>query len=353
MHKTLGIAGMLTLALFVACGSDASNEDMQQPLSDAGDESDRRPDDRADADGQPDAAALPDDGGAVTRGFQIKSKSVVIEPSQEITYCFRFMTPNTETLPIKKWKSVMTPGVRFMMLFVGGERGGSDSLSASCPDFKNASASNPPVWAYSSYDAESELVFPSDDGTGKPLGFELPAEKDSYMMIHHVNTTTQPLTAYVMLSAEALPEGAEYTKTSTFLAYNAALAIPGSSTNHVESRACDTLPDTKFWSMGMHAHKQATKLTAKNGTSAGGSVAYETSDWSNPLQKTWASNPFYAFDQGKLSFECTYTNPTNRTIRAGNSFSTDEMCMVTGYYFPATNPALCFCPEGLPGCVNL
>ena len=299
MRKTsgLGLVG-ITLAAFVACGSDESNDQpySDQPVSDAGTGSDTgvRPDDRADANAQPDVGGTPDGGGAVPRGFQLQSKDVVIPPSQQFTYCFFFTTPNTETLAINKWKSVMTPGVRFMALFVGGERGPAGI--ASCPNLSNSSASLVPAWAYSSYMAESELAFPSDDGTGMPLGFELPAQKEAYLMMHYVNETAQPITAHVTLTAEALPEGAAFTKTSTFLTYNSAIKIPALATNHIESRTCNTLPDTKFWSMGMHAYKKAVKMTVKNGTSASANIAYQSSDWANPTQKTWPSNPFYTFD---------------------------------------------------------
>ncbi|MBN9165400.1 MAG: hypothetical protein J0I07_30840 [Myxococcales bacterium] len=348
MRKTLGVAG-ITLAMFVACGSDESNS---QPVADAGTGSDGgvRPDDRADADVQPDGGATPDGGGPAPRGFQIQSKDVVIQPSQEITYCYHFTTPNTETLAVNKWKSVMTPGVRFMALFLGGSGQGPGTLTAACPDISNASASNVPMWAYASYKAESELAFPSDDGTGKPLGFELPPGKEAYLMMHHVNATEQPITAHVTLNAEALPEGAAFTKTSTFVTYNSSIAIPSPSTNHVESKTCDTLPDTKFWSMGMHAHKQAVRMTVRNGTSASGNIAYESSEWANPAQKTWPANPFYTFDQGKLTYECVYANQTGRTIKAGNSFTVEETCMATGYYFPATKPVLCYCLDS--GCLN-
>lgn len=344
----------ITLAAFVACGSDESKN---QPLADAGSGSDGgvsdggvRPDDSPDADVLPDAA----DGDApVPRGFQIQSKDVTVQPSQEVTYCYYFTTPNTETLAIHKWKSAMTPGVRSMALFIGGTDGASGTISAICPSIKNASVSNSPVWAYASYEADGELAFPSDDGTGKPLGFELPPGKPAYLVMHHVNATSQPITAHVTLNAEALPEGVAFTKTSTFVTYNDDLAIPANSTNFVASKTCDTLPDTRFWFMSMHTHKQAVRTTVKNGTSASSNIAYDSADWADPVQKTWPANPFYAFDPGKLTFECAYTNPTNRTITSGDGTTTDEKCMVTSYYFPATKPVLCFCPEALSGCVAL
>ena len=43
----------------------------------------------------------------------------------------------------------------------------------------------------------------------------------------------------------------------------------------------------------------------------------------------------------RLSYSCTYSNPTNRTIRSGDSVSTDEECVAVGYFFPATSSFVC------------
>lgn len=58
--------------------------------------------------------------GPAPPGFQIQSKDANIPPSLEVTYCYHFETPNTETLPIHKWKAALPPGVHAMELFVGG-----------------------------------------------------------------------------------------------------------------------------------------------------------------------------------------------------------------------------------------
>ncbi|MDF2696980.1 MAG: hypothetical protein K0S65_5363 [Labilithrix sp.] len=350
MRKPLGLTA-IALAVFVACGGDGPSD----PLVEAGTEADGgvSPDDLAKADASSDAATTPDVDAAVPYGFEIQSKEVTIQPSQEITYCYHFKTPNTETLAISKWKSVVTPGVTFMALFLGGSTEAPGTITAAgCGGPKNASASDPPIWAYASYAAASELAFPSDDGTGKPLGFELAPGKPAYMMMRHKNETGQPITAHVTLSAEALPAGADFTKTSTFVTFNDDLAIPKFTPDHLASKTCDTLPDTRFWFMSVHTHKQGIGTIVKDGTSASVDIAYESTSWAAPLQKTWPGSPFYAFDQGKLTFECKYNNPTNRTITTGNSTATDEICMVTGYYFPATKPTTCYCPSGFSSCVN-
>jgi hypothetical protein len=55
-----------------------------------------------------------------------------------------------------------------------------------------------------------------------------------------------------------------------------------------------------------------------------------------------------------MTWECTYTNlgdNQDRTVRAGSSAKTDEMCMMTGYYFPASGPRGCVMDNGSCTCL--
>ena len=64
-------------------------------------------------------------------------------------------------------------------------------------------------------------------------------------------------------------------------------------------------------------------------------MVFDGHDWEHPRRRrAWAA-PFYRFASGKLTYECTYDNPTTNEIKTGDSAATDEMCMATGYYFPA------------------
>ncbi|MBX3221307.1 MAG: hypothetical protein KF795_12360 [Labilithrix sp.] len=349
MRKSFGWI-VVTFAVVVACGSDASDSSPSPADADAGMDAGGGggPDD-AGADARPDVAAPPDADGAPPRGVQIQSKEWDLMPEQEVTACYHFATPNAETLPINKWKGVMTPGVRSMEVYIGGSNQPPGTLTAACPTIAGASVSNSPVWVFTANAAASELAFPTDDGTGKALAFELPAEARGYVSMHLVNPTAQPLKAHVTLLAEALPEGAAYTKTAPFITYDDAIQIPPFATNHLESGTCDTLPDTHFWAMTMRTHKQGTRMTVKNGAAIDSNVAYESTTHASPTQKTWPK-PFFTFDENKLRFECTYTNMTNRTISAGESRATDETCRARGYYFPATKDVSCYCLAA--GCVN-
>ena len=74
-----------------------------------------------------------------------------------------------------------------------------------------------------------------------------------------------------------------------------------------------------------------------------------SNDWEHPGNAAFDAPTFYEFSSGKLTWECTYMNTgdnAGRTITAGQSARTDEMCMATGYYFPAIGPRGCVMDSG-------
>ena len=284
------------------------------------------------------------------RGFQITSADITIMPGQEITYCYYFRTPNTEPMAISKWKSVMTQGSHHMIMYTTTtDVMPPGSFSASnCG--QSTSTTNPAIWTYAAQNIETEIQLPLDDGGGKPLAQLINPNTPAYFQMHYLNPSDAPIVVHVTLNANALDVGAPYTLTAPFITHNFGIRIPPMSVGYTETKTCTTPTNTKFWMLSTHAHKQAVKTKVTNGTPASTNVAFESTDWEHPGSKSWSGAPFYTFDNNQLTFSCTYDNPTTREIRFGQSAATDEMCMATGYFFPAAGPVTCACVAG--GCGN-
>jgi hypothetical protein len=311
----------LLLAAVAACGTDHETDPMT-------------------GGGTPDAPTGID---PPARGFQVASPDVTIMPGQEVTYCYYFRTPNTETMVIKKWSSVMTPGSHHMIMYSTASDAmppGTISTSA-CGNF---AASNAPSWTYSAQTPTNELALPADDGTGLPLGQEIAAGTPAYFQMHYLNATDAPLKAHVVLNAEAFDAGVAYTKTAPYVTYNSKISIAPNAVGDVESQTCAVPAGLKFWLVSTHAHQQAVKTAVKDGQPASTAVAFTSNDWQHPGAATWMTAPFFTFSTNKLTYECTYNNTgpnAATTVVAGPSAVTNEMCMATGYFFPATKPLLC------------
>jgi hypothetical protein len=142
----------------------------------------------------------------------------------------------------------------------------------------------------------------------------------------------------VTITAQALNRGVQYTASGTYVTYNANISIPPQTSGDVESKTCPVPPGAQFWRMTTHAHKQAVRTVVLDNLD----VVFESTDWQNPGSQEWPAAPFFTFASNALTYACTYDNPTNRTITAGDSSATDEQCMAIGHYFPACLSRYCF-----------
>ena len=294
--------------------------------------------------GSGDPGGAPDSGVAPpARGFQVASPEVTIMPGQEITYCYYFPTPNTEPMVIKKWSSVMTPGSHHMIMYAttGDDMPPGTITTDACGGF---GTKNIPSWTYAAQTPTNEIALPTDDGNGMPLGQEIAAGTPAYFQMHYLNASDAPVKAHVTLNAEAYDVGVPYTRTAAYVTYNSNISIQPHEVGHVESQTCNVVPNTRFWLLSTHAHKQAVKTDIKDGMPASTTVAFTSTDWEHPGEMMFTAAPYYTFSTGKLTYECTYDNTgdnAGKTVVAGPSAVTNEMCMATGYYFPATKPMLC------------
>ena len=277
-----------------------------------------------------------------SRGFRIVSPDVNLMPGEEATYCYFFHTPNTEPLAIKHWKSDMTPGSHHMIMFMTTtDAGPVDTVSKGDCGFGIAGGGT--IWTYAAQQPQAEVALPLDDGAGKPLAQDIPANAPAFFQMHYLNASDQPMIVHVQLDAEALEAGVQYTKTAAFVTYNSQLQIPANAVNFSQSATCNVPATAKFWLMSTHAHKQAVKTEVKDG----GSTMFTSTDWEHPGAASFMEpSTFYKFASNKITYSCTYTNPTNNVIVAGPSAATNEMCMASGYYFPATAPLFCLDSQG-------
>lgn len=279
--------------------------------------------------------------------FTITSTDITLPAGAEITKCFYFHTPNTTALAVNKWTSHMTPGSHHMIMFLGSATQPADgTIDDNCGIGGGAvSASNIPVWVYSSQMPDQTETLPTDDGGGKPLAQNIAPNQPAYFQMHYLNATDADLVVHVSVSAYALDPGAAYTETAAYVSYNGAITIAPHAVGTVASQTCQQPTGLKFWTLSSHSHKQSVHTDIKDGTAATGAVVFQSDDWEHPGSMSWMTSPFYTF-ASTLTFECTYNNTgdnANNMIVDGQSAQTNEMCMAVGYYFPATATKICYC----------
>jgi len=283
--------------------------------------------------------------------FEIQSSPFTLGPGEEVTKCFYFTTNNLESIAVNRWVSDMSAGSHHMIMFrtLVGSQPADGTIDENCNCSGDSCISVP---VYATQIPHEEVAFPSDDGNGRPLAQDIESQSKGFFQMHYFNSSDQPLTTSVSVKAYSLPkqvvEDLEYTRTDIFATYNADIRIPPGATNHVVSATCDVVGG-KFFTLSTHSHKQAIATRIAES----GNTVFLSNDWEHPGNQAFSAPSFYEFSSGKLTWECTYNNTgdnAGRTITDGQSAKTDEMCMATGYYFPAIGPRGCVMGGGECNC---
>jgi hypothetical protein len=297
-------------------------------------------------DGMPPDASMMGSGGAPQ--FEIVTKDAMIQPGDQVTYCYHFHTPNTSDVLINKWVSDMTAGSHHAILFLipAGSTVPDGTL-----DTANCNPGMGEAWTFSASTEHYELDLPPDDGTGKPLAQKVPPNTAGVFQLHYLNASDQPIMAHMDLKAYGLAPGTAYTQTDAYVTYQYQIHIPAGATHVTVPGQCSPPAGAKFWELSTHAHKQAIATQVADGAN----VLFSSTDWEHPGSALFMTpDKFHTFT-GVLAWQCTYNNNApppfcdqggpagscsnaDTAISQGLSAETDEMCMATSYYFPATGP---------------
>jgi len=264
--------------------------------------------------------------------FEITSTPILLPHGMEFTKCFYFHTSNTSPVAINKWISDMTPGSHHLIMYLntsGASQPADGTIDDNC-GFGNGT-SNIPSWTYAAAVAHAEEDFPADDGAGKPLAQVIAPNTAGFVQMHYLNASDTDEMVHVDVKAYKLADGATYTKTAPYITYTSGFTVPPG--NSTVTGSCPAPANTKFWQVSSHTHKQGTEVKITDGSS----MVYDSTDWEHPAVKQWTDTPFYTFSSNMVSWACSYVNGGSTTIQEGQSAATNEMCMATGYYFPATS----------------
>jgi len=288
--------------------------------------------------------------GGEALAFEIVTKDAMLQPGEQVVYCYHFHTPNTDDALVRKWVSDMTAGSHHAILFLSPDDSTVPDGTLDTADCASTSSGAIPLWVYATQVAHEEEELPGDDGTGRPLAQRIPPHSAAMFQLHFLNATDGMLAAHVDLKAFGLAPGTAYTETSAYVAYQYQIKVGPGATGVTVPGSCPVPPDAKFWMLSTHSHRQSVATTISDGSNQ----LYRNTDWEHPGATTWMTpQTFYTFSSGMLSWSCTYDNTApppycnqggpqgacsnaNTTIQQGTSAVTDEMCVAGGYYFPSS-----------------
>ncbi len=169
-----------------------------------------------------------------------------------------------------------------------------------------------------------------------PLGLGLPFESGAVllMQMHVVNASAAEIDASVHLDLRTIVKERVRERVGTFRFYDPFIYVPAGAGSTAAMR-CPISHDVTLLSGGAHMHARGVDYRAYADL-AGAPPAvepfYTTTDWQHPpywigaMELPAGSN---------IRFECDYENASDVPIVQGLSALDDEMCMFSGFYFPA------------------
>lgn len=248
----------------------------------------------------------------------ITTDAFVVGAGEETYRCQSFSNPFGKDVEIQRTESYMTPGSHHMFAFYAP--GASDGAVTECSGLEFDRS------LHTSQRPYNQFAYPPG------VAARLLAGEGIRINAHYLNTSSSELTAKVTTVLYLAKPGSVQHFSSHIFYNNLAIFVPPSSPGTAQ-KTCTLPKDIQLFAVTSHMHQYGKHFVAKTGS---GADVFETFTWDDPEFRIF--DPPLAIAGGEsVTFSCEYENPTSSPLTFGESAKTNEMCILSGRYFPATD----------------
>jgi hypothetical protein len=241
----------------------------------------------------------------------------------EVYKCQDFANPfGGANAEVREFESHMTPGSHHLLLFF--KAGATNGALADCSGLEIAPG------PYGSQTPDDSVTYPDK------VASLIDAKNGFRLQVHYVNATGAPLNVAVTVTMHLAAPGTVTDHAGVFFFNNVNLFIPSTGMPVTATKTCTIPSDVNVLVANSHMHQHATGFQALTG----GTSIFTTTDWNEPKPATFAP-PLVLKAGSQVTFTCTYVNSTGQPIYFGEHALTDEMCIFTGQFYPATGVLGC------------
>lgn len=254
--------------------------------------------------------------GASLQTVTIATAPRTIEAGGEAFFCQNFSNPFPGSVDVLRSESFMTPGSHHMFVFY--EPGATDGPVEDCSglEYKRTLHTAQTPQHLTSY---PEGVGRRVDGS---TGLRVAA--------HYFNSSTKPVEAVLVVKFAVAPTGTVDTLAGSLFFLNPGIYVEPYQTGSATD-TCAVPLDIQLIDVVSHMHRFGTGFSSQTGA---GEAVYHTTDWDEP--KPAVFDPPLAIGAGdSITYTCQYKNVLDTPLTFGESASTNEMCILSGTYFPA------------------
>lgn len=168
-----------------------------------------------------------------------------------------------------------------------------------------------------------------------PAGIGLPFASDEVLLlqVHYVNAGKTDLTASVKVMLDLADKASIHQRAGVLRMYDPFIYVPASGTAKATER-CPIKHDITLLGAGSHMHRRGVAFKAwvdAPGAPPAATPLFTNEDWQHPID--WIG-PLAVAKGSFVRFECAYQNGDPRAVVQGESAELNEMCMLSGIYYP-------------------
>jgi hypothetical protein len=279
------------------------------------------------------------------RGFQMRMTPFVVLPGGDREGCEYRVTPNRKAMDVTEFQLQVTPGAHHFVVweYLGKEHNPADfwkgiQYAAGCVGLGPSFFSNANLFGMMTVARRFQL----------PPGVAIRLEPHAaiYPDLHLHNYSTAPMMAEAVFNLIPARKGTVRHHAQALTIGFPKIDIPalGSASLTGEWR---TSVGMNLVQLSTHQHHRGTGMSIRHLDAAGGDMGelVTSADWEHPDVRAFPEVMHLSAGEG-LRFTCDWTNPDDHAVHFGVT-TEDEMCFVTGYFYPDDESVRL----GGPGCV--
>jgi hypothetical protein len=256
-----------------------------------------------------------------------------VQPGGEVFMCQNYDNPfGGKDAAVSKVVTDMSSGSHHLHIFYGTQGTSRNIESCSGVEFHPLlhAAGRP----------HSETVYPAG------MAAKVTGNTGLRLQVHYLNTTSDPLEVNVTARLSTV-DPSTVTKWIAELYFNRlTIKVPPGGGTKIATTC--TIPQTYgpvgLIGGGSHMHSRGVHFVATTST---GVKLIETNDWAEPQPVTY-DPPILLNPGDKITWECTYDNPTNTTFDFGESAEKNEMCIYLARFYSSPSGKDMECQATLP-----
>jgi len=255
------------------------------------------------------------------QGVQITSGPIPLGPGEEKTVCVMVDLPTDAELPVVRMAQHNEGTAHHFILFRAGSA--LDPGVGDCPG--GLFVQHAPIYP----GTRSQGPFEMPDG----VAITLAKRQSLILQLHLLNPSDHDVVEEERINLYAGPTGVAYQKAGVVAGSDYDFQIPPHAM-HTATQRCYVTNAMKIFALTTHSHARTIAVDVSANLASGSAHVYHNESWSEPVFGQYApALELSGFNWLELS--CTWFNESGKTITYGES-GQDEMCIMFGYYYPAT-----------------